>query len=1017
MTTGQLVNRDSDAFSVQRTQPLYDQKLIPAEKKPFLIDLQKSGGALMSVENGPFILDVASQIASLGLGFNAGAMFGAAQFLESWTGKKNTPSIQKVRAAFHQLLCDKCGWTDIHLHLCNSGAEANETALGNCYRLRRNTQAQKVLAFEGSFHGRMMVALASTWNVTKREPFRWDGFETSFAPYPEMEGDDVSAPAIPEGWQATWKNLFQLSPARARQEVDGRFQTDDDLLGREIDALLLVHELLSRGEHYAVLIEPMQCEGGDRYSSARFHHGLVNLVKGFEISLVYDEIQTGFGLGGDFFWHRKFDLRDQDGQLLFPDYIVMAKKAQVGGVISHQDIPWVEQFNTTSLTRGYIQASLLDQFQSEIEKIEQRSRDELKLLMDDFASAICRPRVSGMCFAFDFVNPEHLPRFIGTRFRHGLLYYPAGKHSARFRFNLACRGETLDLAWKQIRAALSDTVTQKAAVSTIGCPVPQVDPYFDFHERLISGKLEGLHGNPQAQGVVTDFLNTALGNFGIDGKIVFLKPDNWQTFRQQVWDMQGLIYEPLRQTAIGKFDQLIEAENSLAFLVLKDDRIIAMAFAAPPQNFPDERGLAEDPFFRDLETLYMLDLTVVPEYQGKLGRVMKQALCLAAQAAGREAIQGRNRDRVARGMWAINLSLGAYCTQLLRDDYVDDLPFRDCLMYRSELVWRDPGISLSTGVEQPLEASDLNARFCRENLASIPNKLTLSNFVTADYLEQLDRVCSLLPSPLQHCYTASGMSECVDKLIKTIWLRRKPRKKIIRIGNPFVGHGSFLSRSVSGVEGSLFPFTSLPNDGHLLQSLERELSKDDVIAVFIEPVQWLDGERFTPEQLTAIQACCRAQATPLVTHESAGMFHRYRSDVFLPAAIPEFEPDAGMIFLGGQMAICFMREDYFEETPLMFISTWDGDLFSMAQFNRAIDVAETQAMPELATDYQGALQGVLERQGITNMNLSGAAGWFEGQPKDSIAGMFRKNAAGRFVSCPSVTGMRQFLENLEGFDE
>jgi len=247
MITGQLVNRDTDAWSVKRTQPLYDQKLIPAEKKPFLIDLRRSGGPLMAVDGGPFILDVASQIASLGLGFNAGAMFGAAEYLESWTGQQNTATIQKVRAAFHQLLLDKCGWPRMNLQLCNSGAEANEIALGSCFHLRQHKQAKKVLAFEGGFHGRMMVALASTWNVTKREPFRWEGFETSFAPYPEMESDEVTVPETPAGWQACWTQVAQLDPQRARHEIAAHFHTDDDLLNQEIESLLTVHDLLSRG--------------------------------------------------------------------------------------------------------------------------------------------------------------------------------------------------------------------------------------------------------------------------------------------------------------------------------------------------------------------------------------------------------------------------------------------------------------------------------------------------------------------------------------------------------------------------------------------------------------------------------------------------------------------------------------------------------------------------------------------------------------------------------------------------
>ena len=98
----------------------------------------------------------------------------------------------------------------------------------------------------------------------------------------------------------------------------------------------------------------------------------------------------------------------------------------------------------------------------------------------------------------------------------------------------------------------------------------------------------------------------------------------------------------------------------------------------------------------------------------------------------------------------------------------------------------------------------------------------------------------------------------------------------------------------------------------------------------------------------------------------------------------------------------------------MFISTWDGDLFSLAQFNQALDVAEQQQMAGLANNYRNALRGYLERHGVTQMQMTGATGWFEGDVCEVVAGMFRKSTTGRFVSCPSTTGMTRFLKWLEG---
>lgn len=1007
MTNGQLVNQDVDQPSVDRMQVYYDRRMIPAEKKPFLIDLRRSAGPLLAVDGDQFILDVASQIASKGLGFNAGAMFGAAQFLETWTGADKSATVQQVRNAFQDLLSRMLEWDDLHVQLCNSGAEANETALGMCFNNRSHRAARKVIAFEGAFHGRMMIALGSTWNENKRAPFAWDGYETSFAPWPTMAGDDICGPAIPDGWQAAWSDSQRTD---FQETVRSTFASDDDLLASEIESLLVVREYLASGEHYAVILEPMQCEGGDRYSSARFHNGLINLCRAWSVPLVYDEIQTGFGLGGDFFWHRKFQLQDSHGHPVYPDHVVLAKKAQVGAVLSHRPCDFVEQFSTASLIRGFIHASMIDQFRGEIGQLEQRNRHELQLLVEKYSPRISNPRACGLSFAFDFDDPQLLKKFVGKRFQFGLLYYPAGERSARFRLNLAFRGEMVDVAWGQIAAALAATLDEPLEkAGPVSISPPDVDSYLDFHKRFIAAKLKSLQELAPLSGGADAFLKGALQRFGIEAQVVFLTEGNWQQYRQQVQDLQGIIYEPLRQTAIEKFDQLIAADHSLAIALVQDGNIIAMAFAAPPVNFPKERGVPEDPYFEDAKTVYMLDLTVIPEYRGKLGRVMKQAFCLAAQSKGLEAIQGRNRDRLARGMWAINLSMGSVCTRVLKDDYVDEYPYRDCLMYRCELDWKDEPVYLSNAVHQALDAMDLTEDFCEAGLPLVTNKLTLSNFVTHDYLQQLDRVFGLLPESLRHGYTASGMSECVDKLVKTIWLKRKPRRQMLTIGTPFFGHGSFLSRSLSGVADPLFESLNIPVGDELLKQLEEHVRSDQVLAVFVEPLGCLTGQRIDRKMLIEVSRICRQHKTPLVTHDSAGMFHRYSTDAFLPTAMEGFEPDAGMIFLGGQMAVCFMRDEFFEETPLMFISTWDGDALSLAQFDHALTVAEMTPPRELMEQFHTVLEAKLDADGVRERALQGGVGWFRGPVNSELAAMFRETRENVFVSCPGVGAIKKFL--------
>ncbi len=415
----------------------------------------------MAVDNGQVICDGASQIASLGLGFNAGTLFGTVEYLESWINQTDSATFQYVRTAYEELLKRKLGSDQFVAHFCASGAEAVETTLANFYDLRSQPSARCVLAFEGSFHGRMMVALASTWNPAKREPFAWPGYESQFVPYPEMDSDAIHQPVTPESWRSIWSEIkedeFQSAVAACNRNHDG-------LLKKEIDSLTATRQHLASGKILAILIEPMQCEGGDRYSSVRFHQALAYLSEVFSVPLIYDEIQTGFGLGGEFFWHRLFDLKQVDGQPFHPNGVICAKKAQTGISLVRpnanqsadelkQPIREVEQISAASLIRGYIQASVVDQFRAVIDGMERANRDHLNRLISRFPNRIHRARSKGVSFAFDLETPELINRLVANRFQHGLLYYPAGAKTARFRLNLGYRDHEVDLLWAQLESA------------------------------------------------------------------------------------------------------------------------------------------------------------------------------------------------------------------------------------------------------------------------------------------------------------------------------------------------------------------------------------------------------------------------------------------------------------------------------------------------------------------------------------------------------------------------------------
>ena len=166
-----------------------------------------------------------------------------------------------------------------HLFLCNSGAEANENAL----KLASfHTNKKKVIAFKNGFHGRTSAAVAVT------------------------------------------DNSKIIAPINAQQEIE--LFNLGDLQG--------VEAALKQQDVCAVIIECIQGVGGLDESKTSFYRGLHLLCKKYEVVLIADEVQSGFGRTGDFFAFQKHKIT--------PDIISMAKGMgngfPVGGILIHSSI-------------------------------------------------------------------------------------------------------------------------------------------------------------------------------------------------------------------------------------------------------------------------------------------------------------------------------------------------------------------------------------------------------------------------------------------------------------------------------------------------------------------------------------------------------------------------------------------------------------------------------------------------------------------------------------------------------
>ena len=198
-----------------------------------------------------------------------------------------------VENSLQQQLADRLGrlsgYDDYSLFLCNSGAEANENAI----KLASfHSDKAKVLAFGKAFHGRTSGAVAATDNPKIKAPFNRTT-NVEFVPL----GDIVA-----------------------------------------------VEEKLQTGEFCAVIIEGIQGVAGIHCPSAEFLSQLREVTTKYGVSLILDEIQSGYGRTGKFFAHQVADIR--------PDLITMAKGMgngfPVGGVlIAPHFKPWHGMLGTT----------------------------------------------------------------------------------------------------------------------------------------------------------------------------------------------------------------------------------------------------------------------------------------------------------------------------------------------------------------------------------------------------------------------------------------------------------------------------------------------------------------------------------------------------------------------------------------------------------------------------------------------------------------------------------------------
>jgi L-lysine 6-transaminase len=321
-----------------------------------------------------------------------------------------------------------------HLFFVSGGALAVENGLKTAFdwKIRKNIErgkgdklGTKVVHFKEAFHGRTgyTLSMTNTFNLNKVKYF------TKFD-WPRIINPKICCP-LNDSNLSKVKRLEQQAVSEIEKSV-----------GKNTDDLA------------ALIIEPIQAEGGDNHFRKEFFHELRRLCDEHEMMFILDEVQTGMGLTGKMWAYEHFDLE--------PDIIAFGKKTQVCGIMVNDRVDEVEDnvFKVSSRINSTWGGNLVDMVrcQKYLEVIDEEKlvknaavqgeslRSGLEEMAGRYPDMISNARGLGLMCAFDLPTTEMRDEFKNKLYSNGLLVLSCGSNTIRFRPPLIISSEEIDEA-------------------------------------------------------------------------------------------------------------------------------------------------------------------------------------------------------------------------------------------------------------------------------------------------------------------------------------------------------------------------------------------------------------------------------------------------------------------------------------------------------------------------------------------------------------------------------------------
>ena len=408
-----------------------------------VIDLERSRGSrFVDAPSGRTLLDFYGFYATLAVGFNH-PYFDQPEVREELlvaarTKVANSDVYSQPYAEFVDTFERVAGFPPLDRYFfIDGGALAVENCLKAAmdWKVRKNLAAgrgeigTRVLHFRQAFHGRT----GYTMSLTNTDPNKTDL-------YAKFDWPRVLNPAID----------FSLSePARTAKAVQDETEAE-----RQIMAAIQRHP----HEICAIIIEPIQGEGGDNHFRREWFQTLRRICDQHDMLLILDEVQAGMGITGRMWCIQHFDVT--------PDLLAFAKKAQICGVMAGPRLDEVKDnvFRKPSRINSTWGGSLVDMvrckhllriYESQ-DLCGNAARMGRRLMTQLEAIAAEEPTISavrgrGLMIAFTLANREVRDRFWKGCFEIGLLTVRCGERSIRLRPALDVTPDVIDEAVRLIR--------------------------------------------------------------------------------------------------------------------------------------------------------------------------------------------------------------------------------------------------------------------------------------------------------------------------------------------------------------------------------------------------------------------------------------------------------------------------------------------------------------------------------------------------------------------------------------